>query len=70
LVSVCGEMEAIRGSVTFCGSWISPVTRAAEVGSRRRPSRAFVNMLLEEQDGNVLHEGFARWSEASMETEV
>jgi hypothetical protein len=56
--------------VTFCGSWISPVTRAAEVGSRRRPSRAFVNMLLEEQDGNVLHEGFARWSEALMETEV
>jgi len=27
-------------------------------------------MLLEEQDGNVLHEGFARWSEALMETEV
>jgi len=26
-------------------------------------------MLLEEQDGNVLHEGFGRWSEASMETE-
>jgi hypothetical protein len=56
--------------VTFCGSWISPATRTAEVGSRRRPSRAFVNMLLEEQDGNVLHEGFARWSEALMETEV
>jgi len=27
-------------------------------------------MPLEEQDGNVLHEGFARWSEVLMETEV
>jgi hypothetical protein len=47
-------------SMTFCSSRMFPVTRTAEVGSRRRPSRAFVDMLLEVQDGDALHEGFAR----------
>jgi len=36
-----------------------PATRTDEVGFRRRPSRAFVDVLLEEQDGDALHEGFA-----------
>ena len=56
-----GDSERISArSMTFCSSRMFPATRTAEVGSRRRPSRAFVDMLLEVQDGDALHEGFAR----------
>jgi len=64
LVSVCGRDGGVRENNGTLDDILQfpdfPATRTAEVGSRRRPSRAFVDMLLEVQDGDALHEGFAR----------